>query len=286
MLGAQRLPPIVLGPRSQDVSGHMVRVNSISGSLCAVSADPSWKVCDLKAAIEASSSVPVRQQRLINGVQELKDTDVLPVDGVEDGCADLLLVRRSPEQVKWLAAVRECWTRFLDVPHALRGDFEIAEAAVSKQGSMLRYVSEDLRADRRIVLAAVRQDGKALQHVAPCMLEDREVVLEAVSRDGCALSFVPPAWRGDRDIVLSAVLQRPAALQYAAPAARGIREVVIAAVRAEGVALKYASDDLRSDVEVVCVAVKQNKKAFLHAGRKAKLHPDVLNAMGLGDDSD
>ena len=66
----------------------------------------------------------------------------------------------------------------------LRGDREIAFAAVQHNGLALVFATEELRGDREIVLAAVKQDGFVERFAAEKLRGDREIVLAAVQQRG------------------------------------------------------------------------------------------------------
>lgn len=258
-----------------------IRVNSLSGRVCTVTLDGSGNVVSLKKAIQAATGMQVCSQRLIAGTCELYDSDPLPRNVLGGGPIEVALIKRTPQETEWLAAVTKCWTRFLSAPHEMRADFEVALRAVEQKGSLLHYASQELRADRRLVLAAMRSDGNALQYASELLRNDPEVVLEAVQADGRALGYSGPAMRSDREVVFAAVLCQPSALQYADEQLRDDRDLALLAVRKDGASLRYVGHIMRRDVEVVVAAIHNRHKAFRYCGREARLHPEVLRAMGM-----
>ncbi|CAE8629468.1 unnamed protein product [Polarella glacialis] len=88
----------------------------------------------------------------------------------------------------------------------LHADKQLALAAVSRRGSLLKHVRPELRQDREVVLAAVRQRGRALEFAAECLRGDHEVVIAALSAQGGhrALSFTSPQLQTDLRIQATA----------------------------------------------------------------------------------
>ena len=60
-------------------------------------------------------------------------------------------------------------------------DKKFAIVTVTRNGSLLRDMSEELRNDREVVVAAVKQDGRALKYASEELRNDKEVVMAAVS---------------------------------------------------------------------------------------------------------
>ena len=89
----------------------------------------------------------------------------------------------------------------------LRGDREVATAALKQKGTALAFASKELRGDRATVFEAVKSDAMALQHVvssdknkkdkANDLRRDRELALAAVTADGMALYFLATGEHGD-----------------------------------------------------------------------------------------
>merc|ERR1719499_2056225 len=107
---------------------------------------------------------------------------------------ELTLLRRGPEQIRWLEALQELtgvhvvhWLR--DAPAEAQLDREVILAAVSRYGTALEWASPELKADRDVVLAAVARNGSALDYASADLQADRDVVLAAVAKYGGVLEF-------------------------------------------------------------------------------------------------
>mmetsp|Transcript_12537 Transcript_12537/g.31516 ORF Transcript_12537/g.31516 Transcript_12537/m.31516 type:complete len:98 (+) Transcript_12537:3-296(+) len=76
----------------------MVNIKTLTGKTIKVEgADPTWRVLDLKLAVEREEEIPVDQQRLIHSGKALdKEEETLVGCGVKDG-AVLHLVLRIPK---------------------------------------------------------------------------------------------------------------------------------------------------------------------------------------------
>eukprot|EP00928_Gymnodinium_smaydae_P047656 TRINITY_DN31811_c0_g1_i1.p1 TRINITY_DN31811_c0_g1~~TRINITY_DN31811_c0_g1_i1.p1 ORF type:complete len:254 (-),score=60.18 TRINITY_DN31811_c0_g1_i1:288-1049(-) len=242
-----------------------VRVCGLS-SVCRVVADSSWTLRELKKAVEATTGVPLREQRLLFLGEEVRDQARLKSllvsrDGnaasVDDGSlgdvVELFCARRSPEQARWLEAVMEDPDGgFLaDAPAEIRADREVVLAAVARNGCALEFASDELRADRDVVLAAGEEDAYAFEFAASALWADRDVVLAAVHRSGSALRCAVAELQADREVVLAAVKQNGLALRYAAEHLRADHAVVMAAVENDGQALRFADPELRTDAAIL-----------------------------------
>eukprot|EP00406_Dinophysis_acuminata_P071436 CAMPEP_0179260844 /NCGR_PEP_ID=MMETSP0797-20121207/26549_1 /TAXON_ID=47934 /ORGANISM="Dinophysis acuminata, Strain DAEP01" /LENGTH=91 /DNA_ID=CAMNT_0020968937 /DNA_START=33 /DNA_END=304 /DNA_ORIENTATION=+ len=87
-----------------------LHVNAVSGQLCTIAAERTWSAQEVKTAIQASTGIPVSQQRILVGSTELNDG--MLVDSLQPAgtSLDVTLLRRSQEQAKWLAEVQRSWT--------------------------------------------------------------------------------------------------------------------------------------------------------------------------------
>ena len=85
----------------------------------------------------------------------------------------------------------------------LRGDRKLAEV-VAKHPGLLRHTP--LRSDKKLVLAAVKKDGSALRYASDDLRACKEVVVAAVKSDAAALSHVlnRDALFKDKDVVAAA----------------------------------------------------------------------------------
>jgi hypothetical protein len=101
---------------------------------------------------------------------------------------------------------------FEQLPDTLRGDRELARAALLRHPRVFEHLSEELRADKALALLAVTRSGYALSHASAVLRADREVVLAAVRSLGSAIKYASPALQGDRDLLEEAVLSDGAAL--------------------------------------------------------------------------
>jgi len=275
------------------IAGLELRINGLSGRICEITAQPSWTSEQVKEAVQKEIGVPMVEQRLFQNMEELaKESSMhmflgpLPCSDAHSAALDLTLVRRHPEQARWLDTVAADWKALRSAPDWAKADREIVLAAVRQNGYTLQFASDELRADREVVSIAARQNGRALWFATGALCEDREVVLAAVGQSGRAyrfagdrlrrdpgivhaviaqdrdaLKFLEADLHKDVDIVTAAVRAHGQALQHASSEMRGNKAVVLAAVRDDGLALRFASKALRSDSEVVEAAVRQNRGA-------------------------
>ena len=208
---------------------HVV-VNGAAGHLCVVEVQGSWDVRTLKEAIFEVQGIKQLEQRLIHGLHELLDNEILE-EILDLPHPEVTLVRRSQQQVEWLRIAEEDWSELLNQPSEVWEDKSVVTAAVTSCGWALRYASEALQNDQAVALAAVRQNGLALQFASSDLSGDAELALAAVAQCGRAFEFCSAELRRNRLFVLDAV---------------GLN----------GHVLKYVDEDLQ-DAEVVNMAVDQ-----------------------------
>ena len=187
---------------------------------------------------------------------------------------------------------------FYHVSAILRGDREIALAAVARNSCAMTRVGTALLNDRQFVLDAVAADGAAYRSfLAPSLLSDREVVLTALRTCVRAFSMAPRELRDDRSFVLAAVRVNGHVLSVREPrdlsasAAGGFqedREVVLAAVEQDGMALEHATSEMQDDPEVVATAIRSSMRrrqdrsplAFVYASCARRKDPSLLALAG------
>jgi len=204
-----------------------LRVNGPGGLLCTICFDAEASFAEVQRLVECRTGASPVSQRLYHGVHELTDDDDLAevrsmFDAQGGGVVEILLVRRTPEQISWMQKIEASspyqggvW--FICVaPPAVRSDRAAVLAIVSRcGGSSFRFASRELQADRVFVLKVVARKGQALCYASPELQADPEVVLAAVTASGSSLRFASEALRSNRDIVRRAVSKRPEALEHA-----------------------------------------------------------------------
>ena len=74
--------------------------------------------------------------------------------------------------------------RFETMSADLRGDAEVALAAVNHDGNLLDFVSDELKGDAAVVFAATRQtrNGFTFEIGSKSLKNDRQVMLDAVEQ--------------------------------------------------------------------------------------------------------
>jgi|LSQX01.1.fsa_nt_gb hypothetical protein len=98
----------------------------------------------------------------------------------------------------------------------LRTDKDVALAAVSRYGLVLKDVGDDLQDDRDVVIAAVNTHGEALEYASDRFKADREIVLAAVSRSGHGLEWANEKFKLDKEIAKIAIETTSYAIEHVA----------------------------------------------------------------------
>lgn len=240
-------------------------VYSLSGKSWEVDGQQGWSVLDVMKALEDTSGVPRRDQRLILGDQELKETDLLSAEEVH-----LSLLVRNPEIGAWLEKIKTSefpQDLFRSAPEHIRDNQEITLAVVSRHGFSLKFASHKLRDDRQVVLAAVQQTGAALAYASESLKAEKDLVLLAVKCHGAALEHASQDLQSDREVVLTAVSNQARAIRFAAEELRADAEVVAAAALKDAAALAF----------VTCAKVLRNRRVMEPVVLR---HPAALQYAG------
>mmetsp|Transcript_48053 Transcript_48053/g.96949 ORF Transcript_48053/g.96949 Transcript_48053/m.96949 type:complete len:311 (+) Transcript_48053:119-1051(+) len=266
-----------------------VRIHSLGGELCSVAVQPNWAWCDVKEAIKEATGIPSHEQRLFDGSEELSDVAAvaphLARSNADCPPVHLTLVRRPPEQARWLVEVADSW--FIDnplsrAPDHIRADREVVVAALRRNVGALRYVDKTLLKDPEVILSAVRPTLTTLQlvvqYAARELWADRDFVVAAVQRNCSALPYASPELRADREVVRVACRGNPAEIRHAAVELLADRDFMLAVVEQDGNALRFAADSLKADRGVVLAAMSQNRQALNYASRELRLDQEMRMA--------
>jgi hypothetical protein len=188
----------------------------------------------------------------------------------------------------------------------LRGDFEVAEAAVMADWKALADVPLRLRNSRPLVEVALRINGTAMKHVTDrALVRDRGLWMLAVGTSGSALSIAPPEIKDDIEVVRLALAQNGHFLMHASKKLRenvslaisalkgganfaqmpfsmkNRREVALAAVKTNGLSLQHVPDRFRLDPAFVAAAAAQNPLALAFAPLEVRLEELFKNIRTL-----
>jgi len=219
-------------------------------------------VKDLKVSLAETTSVHLREQRLLWGGRSLGSSDSL--EDILAGQAPVRLVRVHPTWHTHLDSVAKTGLMLglnTDAQRTLAMRLLDADRGF-KEGQEEQETLAKLFQDRSFVLAAVQENGGALHHASPEIQDDREVVLCALRENGASLEFASQKLKGDREVVLTALRQNGLSLQFAAEELRGDREIVDAALEECGDAYRFASEELRLDKELALKAVTRTASAL------------------------
>lgn len=234
----------------------------MSGPLCTVSAEPSWTIELVMEAIQRNAGIAAESQRLLMGTEELARSQCVHELVLSDNRVEVMLVRRTPEQMAWLRALQIDGLRLQQAPSAIRSDYEAVHAAVAQNGRALFYADASLRDNHDIVVTATLRDGRALACASASLRRDRDFISGLVRINGELLAYVSQELKVDRDLTLAAVTQCGQALRFAHPIFASDPEVVIAACRQNGDALVHAAWELQANPKLIRAAEEQQESHY------------------------
>ena len=243
--------------KSSDI---LVKGNGLSDSYNVV-CNSQASIREVKKLLEQETGIPSNELRLFSGDKELRDLQRVgqvqeKSDKIESEALELCLLRREPEQARWLEAVSEDvdGTFLAEAPSYIKADREVVIAAVMQNGRALEFAAEKLRADREIVLLALEEDPKAFEFASTEFHADRGVMLAAVQRNGLVLQFAVAELRDDEDLVRAAVGQNGLALCYASARWQANKQIALIALENDSSAFQFVSQDLQDDPELKALA--------------------------------
>eukprot|EP00931_Biecheleriopsis_adriatica_P088986 TRINITY_DN63198_c0_g1_i1.p1 TRINITY_DN63198_c0_g1~~TRINITY_DN63198_c0_g1_i1.p1 ORF type:complete len:312 (+),score=38.84 TRINITY_DN63198_c0_g1_i1:57-992(+) len=151
-----------IGEEMQTYFSQELRIYGLSGETCTVFVDSSFSWAEVKQAIEAKTCIPANGQRLLISDREVYDDDRV---GAEKGVpTHVSLLRRTPEEAKWIDQVKDDWMSLESAPELIRGNKEVVICAIREHGCAIQFACESLRADLELVTMATRGCGNALKH--------------------------------------------------------------------------------------------------------------------------
>mmetsp|Transcript_101310 Transcript_101310/g.180062 ORF Transcript_101310/g.180062 Transcript_101310/m.180062 type:complete len:380 (-) Transcript_101310:185-1324(-) len=259
-----------------------VTVNSLSGQLCNFRLHLPCRISSVKEQILKLAGIPCEVQRLFRGTTELRADQNMPEDGFE---VDVTLVQRPPEQAHWLRKVEEAPSELRNAPDNMKADIEIVLAAVTQQGRMIQYASEELQDSAEVISAALEQEGSALEFAGAAHRSNRSIVLQAVKQNGLALRYASGGLSSDHEIVAAAINENGSALQFAGDQLRSDLRIVLAAVQRCGCAWQWAQGDAREDRGIVLAAVASDASVISLLPQNYGMDLEVmLTALKVSED--
>eukprot|EP00746_Dinoflagellata_sp_MGD_P011813 gnl/MRDRNA2_/MRDRNA2_124919_c0_seq1.p1 gnl/MRDRNA2_/MRDRNA2_124919_c0~~gnl/MRDRNA2_/MRDRNA2_124919_c0_seq1.p1 ORF type:complete len:256 (-),score=57.83 gnl/MRDRNA2_/MRDRNA2_124919_c0_seq1:137-904(-) len=172
-----------------------VNVSSMDGPICTINADQTWRIYDVKMAIERKSAFQRKEQKLLISEIECGDNQLLKSFVPEGSSALEIRVERVLDAAGWLRLSRKD-------PWALKAAPKQAiKTIVERDGLQLQCARDEFKSDADIVLKAVRQNGLALVYAEKSLQANRAIVAAAVKQNEEALQYAADELRSDPAIV-------------------------------------------------------------------------------------
>lgn len=291
---------------SFEIPALELRISNLAGPLCTIGADQSWKLHNLKMAVQTATGILPECQRLLFNFMPFCEADELLVSILPSSGADLMLIRieepfctlRAPHftavslSESNMMTLEDAKLKCRNEPHCQGFTYQyLWQYDGEPEGPVkIEFLSRDgfsfnlhgsgfdhRRRDERLVLFLdTEKDRELVLNVfreysdVLHQVMDREIICTAIQENPSAMQHVCLGLRADLDIVLGAVQLRGEVLQYASDLLRCNRVVVMAAVQQNPHALKYASPDLQADKDIVSAAMQVNMKALRFASEELR----------------
>jgi len=242
-----------------------INIFSIGGNHWGISQlDRQSTVLALKEAIQASTAIPVVEQRLVLHCAELSNTDVIDEVSKQDDL-DISLIRRSEEECLWLKIVSAQGVKLRTAPDHIRASRDVVYAAVQSTVTALQHASEEIRSDHGFVLDLGRENVRALEYAAESLYADRGFMRAALALNGRLLSRASPDLRKDQEVACIAIKQNCDAFRHVDRELQADRSFVLALVSQNGLLISCLSADFREDRDIVLAAVRHTGVALAFA---------------------
>lgn len=149
----------------------------MSGRTVSLEATETWNILEVKQALAGLDVAPANQIRLLNGCNEMEDSDLIGACGARQ----FSLIQRSQQCAEWLDRLSQ------------------------GGGCKLQEASEEIRSSKECVIAAVRISGFVALQSVPAFNDDMDVVMAAVLTDGLSLFVASRRLRADPTVALTAI---------------------------------------------------------------------------------
>lgn len=235
------------------------------------------EIASLASGAHAGPFASLKVLLKIYGFDIYAKTDLVTVLDEEPQNKDFDPLWRDRDFV--LAAVTTDGTKLRFADHGFRHDGDILIAAIKSSPESFSLAAGNLAQDRNFCLKAVKINGLVLAELPARFRHDREIVLAAVDNDGGALDMAPEDFRADYEIVMAAVQGSGMSLDDAAPHLKSDPDIVLAALNANGLALAYADVTFQDSEEFVLAAATENQRALLYASERLRDSPEFIQRV-------
>jgi hypothetical protein len=218
----------------------------------------------------------------------------LLINSTEDKQLILELVRRVPEQLKYVGDIKIILELFNDLylmKYVKESNFRFSKLLVDqidlkifesigiylmKDKDFIRKLiwhindfyyrknqnDEEFKSKIQLALLILQHDGLFLKEASLNLNKIEEIVLEAVKQNGLALQFADSKFFDDEEMIKVAVGSNGMCLQILDSSFKENKEIVMIAVKNNGMSLEFASKSLKEDPLIVLEAIKQNVNSF------------------------
>lgn len=175
---------------------------------------------------------------------------------------------------------------YLNLPSALKNDFEFMQKLLSLNGGFLKQMKFELfnpftAEEKQLILTAVEQNYEAADHIKNsgnfALNNDKEFVLALVKTDGRVLKFVGNDFKVDEEIVIAAAKNTYRAFEYASHRLRTDENFVLKLLKINPSCLAYAPRKLREDRALVENLMEIHPYVYRYA--KGEMKKDIGLAL-------
>ncbi|WP_422474851.1 PEP/pyruvate-binding domain-containing protein [Endozoicomonas sp. ALB032] len=146
------------------------------------------------------------------------------------------------------------------VSQGIRSDKELVLEALAGHPSDVKYAGKELRGDKQVAIAAVTRRGCLLFDVNSKLQDDDDVIKAAIKQNPGALEFASERIRRDKSIINSVIKHGVFYLQDASETLLNDREYMLDLIAEYPEAFQYVASGLKSDQNFIDSVILRNPK--------------------------
>ncbi|WP_422452329.1 DUF4116 domain-containing protein [Endozoicomonas sp. ALC066] len=146
------------------------------------------------------------------------------------------------------------------VSQGIRSDKELVLEALAGHPSDVKYAGKELRGDKQVAIAAVTRRGCLLFDVNSKLQDDDDVIKAAIKQNPGALEFASERIRRDKSIINSVIKHGVFYLQDASETLLNDREYMLDLIAEYPEAFQYVASGLKSDQNFIDSVMLRNPK--------------------------
>ena len=146
------------------------------------------------------------------------------------------------------------------VSYRLRDDFDIVKKVVATKGDLIRFASDRLKNDIEMAKIAIGEFGGTFEYIGEDLKQNRELILLATKSFSSILRIIDKKFCDDDEIVDSAILKNPKIIEFASKRIRSDKDRAVRLIEKNRALTEYLDDSIFLHREVLEKFVRPKNK--------------------------